>query len=61
MPMKLSFPKKILFGLLKKIKIVPADWYLRIYYEYYTGKQLNLKNPIEFNAKIQWIKLNYQP
>ena len=32
-----------------------------MYYEYYTGKKLNLENPVEFNQKIQWMKVYYRP
>lgn len=52
--------KKLLFGLLKKFKFLPPALYVRIYYEYYTGKKLDLKNPKEFNEKIQWIKVYYK-
>lgn len=40
---------------------MPEATYLKIYYEYYTGKRLDLDNPLEFNAKIQWMKLYYRP
>ncbi len=40
---------------------MPEATYLRIYYEYYTGKRLDLEAPLEFNAKIQWMKLKYRP
>lgn len=54
--------KKLLLGLAKKFKrLLPPARFLRIYYEYYTGKPLNLEDPREFNAKIQWMKLYYRP
>ena len=53
--------RKLFLGLLKKVKILPAPLYMKIYYRYYTGKKLDLKNPGEFNAKIQWIKIYYRP
>lgn len=53
--------KKIVYGLIKKIKILPPKFYVRVYYEYYTGKKLNLSNPVEFNQKIQWLKVYYKP
>lgn len=43
------------------MKFLPPEFYVKIYYEYYTGKKLNLKNPVEFNEKIQWLKVYYQP
>jgi len=30
-------------------------------YEYFTGKKLDLKKPIEFNQKIQWYKVYFRP
>lgn len=53
--------RKLILSLLKKIKFLPPDIYVKIYYEYYTGKKLNLENPIEFNEKIQWLKVYYHP
>lgn len=53
--------KKFIYGLLKKIKFLPPPLYVKIYYEYYTGKKLDLNNPIEFNEKIQWLKVFYRP
>ena len=32
--------------------------YLKIVFRLYTGYELNLKNPITFSEKIQWLKLN---
>lgn len=52
--------KRIGYGLLKKLKFLPNSLYMKIYYEYYTGKKLDLKNPIEFNEKIQWLKVFYR-
>jgi hypothetical protein len=53
--------RKTVLGILKKIKFLSPELYVRIYYEYYTGKKLNLKEPLEFNEKIQWIKVFYKP
>lgn len=53
--------KKILYGILKKMKFLPTEFYLKIYFEYYTGKKLNLEKPVEFNEKIQWLKAYYRP
>ncbi len=52
--------KKLFLGLLKKLKFLPPPLYVKIYYEYYTGKKLDLENPQEFNAKIQWLKVYYK-
>ena len=40
---------------------LPQRIFLPLLYEYYTGKKLNFKEPIEFNQKIQWLKVFYQP
>ena len=52
--------KKIVYGLLKKMKFLSTPFYMKIYYEYYTGKKLDLKNPEDFNQKIQWLKVYYR-
>ncbi|MDN3493428.1 ATP-grasp fold amidoligase family protein [Winogradskyella bathintestinalis] len=46
---------------LRKMRSLPPKIYTPISYEYYTGKKLNLKNPIEFNEKLQWMKVYYHP
>jgi hypothetical protein len=46
---------------LRKMRFLPPKIYTRISYEYYTGKKLDLENPIEFNEKIQWQKVYYHP
>ena len=46
---------------LRKMRFLPPKIYTRISYEYYTGKNLNLENPTEFNEKIQWLKVYYHP
>jgi len=53
--------KKLIYGLIKKLKFLPAPFYVKIYYEYYTKKKLDLDNPIEFNQKISWLKVYYHP
>ncbi len=53
--------KRFVYGILKKLKFLPPEWYVGIYYEYYTGKKLNLAEPVEFNEKIQWLKVYYKP
>lgn len=53
--------RKFSLGILKKLKFLPPEVYMPYYYEYYTGKKLDLKNPVEFNEKIQWLKTYYHP
>ena len=43
------------------MKFLPAPFYMKVYYEYYTGKKLNLGDPKDFNQKIQWLKVFYRP
>ena len=53
--------KKIAYRVLKKMKFLPPEFYVKIYYEYHTGKKMNMTRPREFNEKIQWIKVFYKP
>lgn len=41
----------------KILKIIPDYIYLKLLYKKRTGKKLNLRNPITFNEKMQWLKL----
>ncbi|MFS4467377.1 ATP-grasp fold amidoligase family protein [Maribacter sp. 2210JD10-5] len=52
--------KKIGLGILKKMKFLPAPFYMKVFYEYYSGKKLDLNNPVEFNEKLQWLKVYYR-
>jgi len=47
--------------ILKKMTFLPSSLYAGFAYEYFNGKKLNLKNPKEFNEKIQWYKVFYRP
>lgn len=47
--------------MLRKMRFLPPKIYVHFLYEYYTGKKLDLNNPIEFNEKIQWYKVFYHP
>ncbi len=42
-------------------KITSYEFMSRVYYYLKFRKWLNLKNPVDFNEKIQWLKLNYFP
>jgi len=53
--------RKLYLGILKKCKFLPQKYFVKVYYEYYTGKNLNLDAPKEFNEKIQWLKVFYRP
>ncbi len=41
-------------------KLIPDKLYIRIYYRKAFGKRLNLKSPVTYNEKIQWMKLYYR-
>lgn len=38
-------------------RLIPDKLYLKIQYRLNVGKKLNLKNPITYTAKLQWLKL----
>ncbi|HHU71083.1 MAG TPA: glycosyl transferase, partial [Clostridiales bacterium] len=42
----------------KLSRLLPDKQYISLRYRAYCGKKLNLKNPITFNEKLQWLKLN---
>lgn len=37
------------------------EYYARIYYEYYHGEKLDLKNPVKYVEKLQWLKVYFHP
>jgi hypothetical protein len=43
------------------MRFLPSKIYVPIHYEYHTGKKLSFDCPIEFNEKIQWMKIFYRP
>lgn len=53
-------PKVLLTILLSRgiFKLLPDRLYLSLLFRLRTGERLNLKNPITYNEKIQWLKLN---
>ena len=51
--------KKFIYRIVKNFKFLPIKTFLKIRHQYYTGKKLDLVNPIEFNEKMQWLKLYY--
>ncbi|MBE7685758.1 glycosyltransferase [Tenacibaculum piscium] len=55
------FLRKIWLKIIKKLNFLSAPYYIKHYYEYYSGKKLNLEKPVEFNEKISWYKAFYQP
>lgn len=52
--------KQIRFAYLSRIglfSLFSDEWYLKKLYQVCLGKQLDLKNPLTFNEKMQWLKL----
>lgn len=37
--------------------VIPDKLYIKLRYKLYMGKSLNLKNPVTYNEKLQWMKL----
>jgi len=46
---------------LRKMRFLPSKLYVRFHYEYFSGKKLDLYNPKDFNAKIEWYKVFFRP
>lgn len=45
---------KIVYQLLS---VLPDETYVKLQYWYATKRRLNLKNPVRYNEKLQWLKL----
>ena len=57
-------PKKIrrfFLRHLRKMRFLPSKFYVGVHYEYFSGKKLDLYNPQDFNAKIEWYKVFFRP
>lgn len=52
----------LIYGL-KRIAaaFVPDRVFVQAYYRLHTGKKLDLRNPVTYNEKLQWLKLYYRP
>ncbi len=46
---------------LRKMRFLPSKLYVKIHYEYFSGKKLDLIDPKDFNAKIEWYKVFFRP
>lgn len=53
-------PKRLFYSLGYRgfFKWLPDKIYLKILFKFQTGASLNFKEPITFNEKLQWLKLN---
>ena len=45
---------------IRHLSFIPDALYLRIVYRIKTGKKLNLKHPVGFNDKMNWLKIHEQ-
>ncbi|HDZ14610.1 hypothetical protein LCGC14_1592990 [marine sediment metagenome] len=50
-----------LYRILRKSRLLPQKSFVKLHYKYQTGKTLDLKDPKDFNEKIQWLKIYYKP
>ncbi len=44
--------------LINCLRFIPTKPYLKMVYKIKTGKKLNLKKPVGFNEKLNWLKIN---
>lgn len=52
-------PSRIVLGFIKRTQFLYTDsFYLKMKYFIEMGIPLNLKNPVTYNEKIQWLKIN---
>lgn len=50
--------RKIRSFLMQNLGFIPDSLYVRLFYFVATGKWPNLKNPVGYNEKLQWLKLH---
>lgn len=50
--------REIRIRLIDKLRVVPTVPYLKIVYRVKTGRRLNLKHPVGFNEKLNYLKLH---
>ena len=43
------------------IKAISPTWYVKYQYKYITHHKLNLKNPVRYTEKLQYLRLNTYP
>lgn len=48
----------LMYNFASLMRVLPDTVYLKLIYRLKIGKKLNLKNPLSFNEKIQWLKIN---
>ena len=50
--------RELRLQLIKLLSFIPDKPYLKLVYWIKTGKKLNLKKPVGFNEKLNWLKVN---
>lgn len=50
--------RELRLKLIDKLAFIPDEPYLKMVYRIKTGRKLNLKNPVGFNEKLNWLKLH---
>lgn len=55
---KLIKNRELRLQLIDKLSFIPTKPYLKLVYKIKTGKNLNLDNPVGFNEKLNWLKIN---
>ena len=58
--LKLMLPGKVRWKMMDLLALLPDELYIRLFYFAVTGRILNLKNPVTFEDKQNWLKLNDQ-
>ncbi|MBR5900435.1 MAG: glycosyl transferase [Clostridia bacterium] len=55
---KIFKKREMRLKLINCLRFIPTKPYLKMVYKIKTGKKLNLKNPVGFNEKLNWLKVN---
>lgn len=50
--------RELRLKLINCLRFIPTKPYLKMVYKIKTGKKLNLKNPVGFNEKLNWLKIH---
>ena len=58
MNLKKIIPRNIRRNLMYELRFVPDELYIKLFYFAVSGKVLNLKHPVGFNEKQNWLKLH---
>ncbi len=56
--LKKIIPRNLRYKLMSFFSFLPDKPYIALFYWATTGKKLNLRTPVGYNEKLQWLKLN---